>query len=72
MTVPYAPYADHLQGAKLIGDTFTKVGLQYNADDNTWTEYEYEQKALACEVNLKTRFACNLWEKDIFAAMFGN
>lgn len=67
-----APYADHLQGAKLIGDTYTKVGVKYIADDNTWEEYTYEQKALACEVNLKTRLTCRLWENDLFSAMFGS
>ena len=71
MTVPVAPYATHLQGAKLIGDTFTKVGLQYNSDDNTFTEYTYEQKALACEVNLKCQLTCS-FVGDLFTAMFGN
>ena len=62
--------ADHLQGAELIGDTYTKVGVKHNADDNTFTEYTYEQKALACRVTLKTRLTCNLWENDLFSAMF--
>ena len=51
---------NNLDGAKLIGDTYTKVGLRYNSDDNTFTEYTYEQKALACEVNLKSRLTCAL------------
>ena len=70
MTVPYTPNDDHLQGAKLIGDTYTKVGLSYNSDDNTFTEYTYEQKSLACEVNLKSRLTCS-YVGDLFKEMFG-
>ena len=64
---------DNLSHAKLIGDTYTKVGLRYNEDDNTFTEYTYEQKALACEVNLKCRLtsALPLSVDDIYNLMFG-
>ena len=31
--------------AKLIGDTYTKVGLRYNSDDNSY-EYTYEQPSV--------------------------
>ena len=64
---------NNLDGAKLIGDTYTKVGLRYNSDDNTFTEYTYEQKALACEVNLKSRLTCALplSVDDIYNLMFG-
>ena len=61
---------DNLSHAKLIGDTYTKVGLRYNSDDNTFTEYTYEQKALACEVNLKSRLTCG-FVGDLFTEMFG-
>ena len=62
---------NNLDGAKLIGDTYTKVGLRYNSDDNTFTEYTYEQKALACEVNLKSRLTCD-FVGDLFTEMFGS
>ena len=64
---------NNLDGAKLIGDTYTKVGLRYNEDDNTFTEYTYEQKALACEVNLKCRLTSSLplTVDNIFDLMFG-
>lgn len=64
-------YEDHLQGAKLIGDTYTKVGVKYISDDNTWEEYEYEQKALACPVVLRSRLACFIHENNIIKGMFG-
>ena len=61
---------DNLSHAKLIGDTYTKVGLRYNSDDNSFTVYTYEQKALACEVNLKSRLTCG-FVGDLFTEMFG-
>lgn len=62
---------NNLDCAKLIGDTYTKVGLRYNSDDNTFTEYTYEQKALACEVNLKSQLTC-AFIGDLFTEMFGS
>lgn len=65
---------NNLDGAKLIGDWYDKVGLRYIEDDNTWEEYTYQQKALACEVNLKSRLTCALplSVDDIFNMMFGS
>ena len=54
MPVPYSS-ASHLQNAALIGDEFETTGLTYCADDNTYEEYTYTRKALACEVNLCSR-----------------
>lgn len=54
MPVPYSS-ASHLQNAALIGDEFETTGLAYCADDNTYEEYTYTRKALACEVILKSR-----------------
>ena len=54
MPVPYSS-ASHLQNAALIGDEFETTGLAYCADDNTYEEYTYTRKALACEVNLCSR-----------------
>ena len=54
MPVPYSS-ASHLQNAALIGDEFETTGLAYCADDNTYEEYNYTRKALACEVILKSR-----------------
>ena len=61
---------DNLSHAKLIGDTYTKVGLRYNSDDNSFTEYTYEQKALACELSAKPRLKAQL-SGNIFDLMFG-
>ena len=38
-----------------IGTTFDAIGLSYCADDNTYTEYTYQRKALACPVALCSR-----------------
>ena len=54
MPVPYSS-ASHLENAALIGDEFETTGLAYCADDNTYEEYTYTRKALACEVNLCSR-----------------
>lgn len=54
MPVPYSS-ASHLQNAALIGDEFETTGLLHCADDNTYEEYTYTRKALACEVNLCSR-----------------
>lgn len=54
MPVPYSS-ASHLQNAALIGDEFETTGLSHCADDNTYEEYTYTRKALACEVNLCSR-----------------
>ena len=64
---------NNLDGAQLIGDTYTKVGARYVADDNTWEEYTYEQVALACPVVLKSRLTCALplSVDDIINMMFG-
>ena len=62
---------NNLDCAKLIGDTYTKVGLRYNSDDNTFTEYTYEQKALACEVHLRTQLTC-AFIGDLVSEMFGS
>ena len=73
MTVPYSS-ASHLQNAALIGDEFETTGLTYCADDNTYEEYTYTRKALACEVNLCSRLtsARPLTETEIFDMMFNN
>ena len=47
--------ASHLQNAELIGDEFVTTGLAYCEDDNTYEEYSYTRKALACPVILKSR-----------------
>ena len=54
MPVPYSS-ASHLQNAELIGDEFVTTGLAYCNDDNTYEEYSYTRKALACPVNLCSR-----------------
>ena len=61
---------DNLSHAKLIGDTYTKVGLRYNSDDNSFTEYTNEQKALTCELSAKPRLEAHL-SGNIFDLMFG-
>ena len=62
---------NNLDGAQLIGDTYTKVGARYVADDNTWEEYTYEQVALACPVVLKSRLTVGDHINDLFTEMFG-
>ena len=62
---------NNLDNAKLIGDTYTKVGVKYNSDDNTWTEYTYEQVSLACPVNIKSQLTCARIG-NLFTEMFGS
>ena len=63
---------NNLNHAKLIGSLFEKTGYFYCEDDNSYTPYTYTQRALACEVNLKSLLTCAVRNPDFFTEMFGD
>ena len=56
--------------AAKTGTEFTREGLAYCEDDNTYRTYTFQTKAWACPVVLKTQLTCP--SVDLFTELFGD
>lgn len=64
---------NNLDNATVSGSYFNAIGTQYCADDNTYTEYTYARRALACDVALRCELTCArpLTETELLDMLFG-